>query len=386
MGTLKELQKQTLVYFSNCFKRKKMKKSTILSLVTASFLIIGCSGDSKEATVQTKVVEPKTKMELIVEDMNQLADARRLGIYKSHAPKDKEDAKETSHSKAYDYKLKAKQVSDTVWCFFGLLEGPSTENAGAMSNTCYIKTEDSFVLFDSGPSYEYAKQAYAQMKKIADLPVKAVILSHEHDDHWLGNNFYKEKFGAKLIGPNMINTEYKAGDQTRMFQKLPDNAIKGTKIIKVDESPKKSTTLTIGGEVFEIVHIDTKAHTPDDYFMYMPKRKVLFAGDLVMNGRITSNRHGSLLGQLKAIEMIKSKDWDILVPGHGFIYDKTALDEAEQYFTQMKEKIVKALDEDIELTDIDPTEMMKEFKDKAMFKALNGQNVQEGFTEIEFAE
>ena len=36
----------------------------------------------------------------------------------------------------FDYKLEPKQISENVWCFLGLLEGPSTKNTGAMSNSC----------------------------------------------------------------------------------------------------------------------------------------------------------------------------------------------------------------------------------------------------------
>jgi len=291
-----------------------------------------------------------------------------------------------SEEVAFDYKLEPKQVSENVWCFLGLLEGPSAKNAGAMSNSCWIKTKDSYVLLDSGPSYEYARQSYVAMKKIADLPVSTVFISHDHDDHWLGNNFYKEEFNATLIGPELVNTNYKAGDKTRMFEKLPANAIKGTKIVKLDETPKESIKRTIGGEEFEFIAIPTKAHTPNDFFLYMPKRKILFTGDLAMNGRVTSNRDGSLMGQLKAIEMIRAKEWNNLVAGHGFITDKSALDEADRYFSFMYETVKKALEDEVELTDLVPNEIMKEFKDKAMFNALNGQNFNEAYTELDFLE
>ncbi len=55
--------------------------------------------------------------------------------------------------------------------------------------TCYVKTNDGYLVVDTGPSYQFAKQAYAEMKKIADLPVKYVIDSHGHADHWLGITF-----------------------------------------------------------------------------------------------------------------------------------------------------------------------------------------------------
>ncbi len=295
--------------------------------------------------------------------------------------------KETTINKnTFDYKLKATKVSDNIWCFLGALEGPSKKNAGNMVNTCYVKTSDSYVVIDSGPSYQYAKQAYAVMSTIEKLPAKTVISTHEHDDHWLGNSFYKDKFKAEIIGPKEINDNYKDGDKTRMFNVLPSNAIEGTKIIPVDRVPTKPLKLNIGGEEFEIIPVGTKAHTDEDFFIYMPKRKVLFAGDLAMNGRITSNRHGSLLGQLKAIEMMKAKDYETFIPGHGLETGKNAIEDADKYFTLLYKRIKKALEDEVEMTELSEVIPMNEFKDRAMFKALNGQNVQEAFTELEFSE
>lgn len=286
----------------------------------------------------------------------------------------------------FDYKLKPKKVSKTVWCFLGALEGPSKKNAGNMVNTCYVKTQNSFVVVDSGPSYQYAKQAYQAMSKIASLPVKAVISTHDHDDHWLGNSFYKDKFNSVIIGPQAINKNYKASDETRMFRVLPENAIKGTKIIPVDITPNKSMDITIDGEEFEITPIGEKAHTQEDLFVYLPKQKVLFSGDLAMNGRITSNRDGSIVGELKAIKMMRSKDWTVFVAGHGLDTSKNALDDAEKYFTLLHKRILKAMDDEVDAEDITSIIKMEEFKDRAMFKSLNAQNISDAYTEIEFAE
>ena len=90
--------------------------------------------------------------------------------------------------KEWNYNLKPVQVSDRVWCFFGQMDMPTKDNAGDMSNSCYIKGDTEWIAWDSGPSYNFAKQAYAEMSKIANMPVSTVIVSHEHDDHWLGNN------------------------------------------------------------------------------------------------------------------------------------------------------------------------------------------------------
>jgi len=298
----------------------------------------------------------------------------------------KASVKKVDTATAFDYKLKPQKIAENVWCFFGALEKPTKENAGNMANNCYIKTNDGYLVMDTGPSYQFAKQAYEAMQKIADLPVKYVVNSHEHDDHWLGNDFYKQKFGTSLMGPASINKNYKDGDQTRMYKILPENAIKGTHIIDLDKVVKKRETLVFGGEKFDVIPMDVKAHTGDDVFIYMPERKVLFTGDLVMNGRITSGRHGSVMGQLKALAMMQKLDWKVLIPGHGMITDARAMDEANLYFKLTKERVLKAIDEGVDATEINEVVKLIEFKDKAMYDILNAQNIGFAFEELEMLE
>jgi len=383
-----------------------MRKETILSLVTATLLITACNANDE-------TTKSSDTLKTMVKDMKEVADSKKgsaivqnektnkqkidsIGEDKSiseiissatkSAATKIEKKEDKTVSQAFDYKLEPKKVAENVWCFFGAIEKPTKENAGNMANNCYIKTNDGYLVMDTGPSYQFAKQAYEAMQKIEDLPVKYVVNSHEHDDHWLGNDFYKKKFGTTLMGPESINTNYKEGDKTRMYNVLPQNAIEGTHIIDLDKVVKKKETLTLGGEKFDIIPMDIKAHTGDDVFIYMPERKVLFAGDLVMNGRITSGRHGSVMGQLKALAMMQKLDWKIMVPGHGFITDGTAMDEAKMYFELTKERVLKAIEEDIDATEINEAVKLIEFKDKAMYDILNAQNIGFAYEELEMLE
>lgn len=332
---------------------KKMINPFVVSAIAILPIMTACSSDNSsksEATVETKV-------------------EKAAPVVATQAPE-------------FDYKLEPKQVSENVWCFFGALEMPTKENAGNMVNTCYIKGNDSYILWDTGASYVYAKQAYEAMSKIAKLPPKTIILSHEHDDHWLGNNYYKEVHGAEIIGPESINKNYHTGDITRMFRTLPENAIRGTKIIPVDKSNKEGIKFTVSGVNLEYVPVGN-GHSVEDYFLYMPDNKLILAGDLVMNGRVTSNRDGSVEGQLAALEMMNSKEWTVLVPGHGFIIDKTATDESVQYFTLTRDRVKEAMDNGVDSTGIVEAVPLAEFKDKKMYDILNSLNVSRAYLEYD---
>ncbi len=292
----------------------------------------------------------------------------------------------------WDYNLKPVQVSERVWCFFGAMEMPTKDNAGDMSNSCYIKGDTAWIAWDSGPSYIFAKQAYAAMKKIADMPVAAVIVSHEHDDHWLGNNYYKEVHGAKIYGPASINENYYGprhidgkdypGMQTRMIKALYQNAIRGTVLPKVDESFEETTTFNIAGVNLEYVKVGY-AHSEEDWFLYLPDDKVVLVADVVMNGRVTSNRDGIVIGQINALNAIKSRKWDHLVPGHGFITDKTAADESVLYFKLLKDRVLEKMEEGVVADFITKEVTLDEFRDKDLYYILSPGNVFRSYEELE---
>ena len=292
----------------------------------------------------------------------------------------------------WDYNLKPVQVSERVWCFFGALEMPTKDNAGDMSNSCYIKGDTEWIAWDSGPSFIFAEQAYAAMKKIADMPVKSVIVSHEHDDHWLGNNYYKEVHGATIYGPASINENYYGprhidgkdypGMQTRMIKTLYQNAIRKTVLVKVDKSFEETTKFTISGVNLEYVKVGY-AHSEEDWFLYLPDDKVVLVADVVMNGRVTSNRDGIVVGQINALNAIKSREWNHLVPGHGFITDKTAADESVLYFSLLKDRVLEKMEEGVVADFITKEVTLDEFRDKDLYYVLSSGNVFRSYEELE---
>lgn len=255
-----------------------------------------------------------------------------------------------------------------------------------MSNSCYLKTKESYVVIDSGPTYQFAEQSYRAMSKIAKLPVSTVINTHYHDDHWLGNGYYKKRFGAKLIGTKLQNSTYHKGMQVRIQKMTSSDIFAHTVIVPLDETVKSKKMLQVGNKKITIIPVGTKAHTAEDLFVLLADEKVIFSGDLVMNGRITSNRDGSVLGQLRAHTMINQAGWSVLVPGHGYQTGADAMDESAHYFRLLKKRVGKAVEEDIGAGEVTKTVTLPEFKEKAMYRILNKRNIFDAYSELEFAE
>jgi len=194
---------------------------------------------------------------------------------------------------AFDYKLKPTKVTNDIWVFLGKNEPVTKENGGNIANSYWIKTKKHWVVFDTGPSYSYAKEAHAIMKQIANLPIKFVFNSHFHDDHWGGDAYYKE-LGIKIYATNEQVKEFPIGSSFRVLNIVGKNNLPKTKVVKIDKIVTKSFEMNIDGEIFKIIKIKYPAHAGEDFMLYLPKRGVLFTGDLLMSERLTSIRHGSV--------------------------------------------------------------------------------------------
>lgn len=288
------------------------------------------------------------------------------------------------YAQAFDFNLKPTKLSDELYCFFGKLEVPSEENAGNMSNSCYVKGDNSYIVIDTGSNYEFGKQTYEAMSKIAKLPVEAVIVSHEHDDHFLGNAFFKDVFGAKIIGPSTFNDKYSSSSKTRMMSLLSEKIMHKTRVVPVDVKISEETKMIISGKEFTFIPLGFKAHSPQDLVIYLEKEKILFAADVIMNGRLNSTRDGSVIGMLKAVDLVKSKDWNILVPGHGFDTTETAPNETEQYYSLLKQRVMKAVEDEIGVGSVSSVVLMEEFKDMPFYDVFNKRNVFDAYSELEF--
>ncbi len=79
-----------------------------------------------------------------------------------------------------------------------------------------------------------------------------------------------------------------------------------------------SDTLRMGGTTIVITHPGA-GHTAGDLMIWLPKARVLFAGDLLVEDGVTMMVDGSSKELLKALDAIDRLDPRVVVPGHGAI-------------------------------------------------------------------
>jgi glyoxylase-like metal-dependent hydrolase (beta-lactamase superfamily II) len=283
-----------------------------------------------------------------------------------------------------DYKLKPVKVSNSVYGFFGINDMIRAKNGGNIANTYWVNTGKHYIVIDTGATYEYAKQSYEAMKKIANLPIKMAFNTHAHDDHWMGNAYFKE-LGIPIYATQNQVTAHPLGSDTRITRILDKKDLTGTKIVKIDNIVNKNQTLTVDGKKLEILYLGYKAHTKQDYMVYFPSESVLFTNDLLFSERVTSIRDGSVEGNLKAIEHMEKINPKVYANGHGKYIDKTAINFMKEYLGDLKDSSLKAIEDDMGLDEFVKSGILDaKYSKYEMFDILHKQNMDFAYREYEF--
>lgn len=283
---------------------------------------------------------------------------------------------------AFEYKLQAKKVSSNVYCFFGEPQAINTDNNGNMVNSCFVEIGNHYLVIDSGPTYNYAKEAYSILKEIKNLPVAYVINTHTHDDHWLGNSYYKE-LGVDIIGSNKFQSEAKL-ETTRMQRRITKEAYEKTSQELPNIFVDQEKTISIDEKEVYIYSVNNKAHTNSDLLIYIPSQTTLFAGDLVFNNRIPSLRDGNINSWIAELEAIKEKNYSYVIGGHGTLVTKNSINFTYNYLIKLKQKVLEAMDEGLDIEDATATILMPEYQHDPMYDMLHKQNIETAYRTLEW--
>ncbi len=215
--------------------------------------------------------------------------------------------------------MQARQVSPSAWYVEGLSALGSPANQNYISNAAFVVTPAGVVVIDALGSPALAERLVAQIRKVTDQPITHLIVTHYHADHIYGLQTFKA-LGTRIIAHRAAR-EYLNSEAAQ--QRLEVSRVElapwvneDTRLVEADEWLGADRTLTVGGVSFEIKRVGP-SHTPEDLVVYLPREKVLFAGDLVFRSRIPYVGKADSRHWISALKTLLGFDAAVIVPGHG---------------------------------------------------------------------
>lgn len=226
---------------------------------------------------------------------------------------------------------KLTQVVENVYAYVDTKNASTKNSFGA--NAGVIIGKDGIVVVDTMVSAKEAKRFIKDIRAVSRKPIRYVVNTHYHLDHSLGNSEFA-KVGAVIIAQeNAGKAIENAAEETLKNIKeygLTPKDMAGTSVVYPVLTYGNRMTIDIGGQQIELIHA-RHSHTDGDTLVYLPDKKVLFAGDVLFTNYHPFLGEGNIEEWIKELDDIKSMDIEKIIPGHGPISGKNDLDDMMKY-------------------------------------------------------
>lgn len=241
------------------------------------------------------------------------------------------------------------------------------------SNSMFVVLDDGVLVVDAASTPSSARALIEEIRKLTPKPVRYVVNTHFHWDHFWGNQAFLDAFP----GVQIISTESARLDMERMGlgwpyrdrlvrSELPE-AFERWKAQLAKETDPQRQQLTrdrldqwgkASGELRTMttalpdltfderlilpsptqpveILAPGRGHTGGDAVVYLPRRKVLATGDLIA-GDTPFIADVSPYDWIHTLDAVEKLDFEIMVPGHGGVTrSKDSLRLWRDYFREL---------------------------------------------------
>ena len=239
--------------------------------------------------------------------------------------------------------LEPVRVSDSVYFIRGEVGLPSVANRGHISNAGFVVTREGVVVFDALGTPVLGKELIEAIRRITQVPIRRVVVSHYHPDHFYGLPPFKD-LGAEIWAHRAARAYLgSAAAKLRLEERQRSLAPwvgADMRLVPADRWLEGEISFKLGGLTFRVFPVGP-AHTPEDLAMAVEEENVLFVGDLMFAGRVPFVGEADSKAWIAAIDRIVKFSPKILVGGHGDASRDAAADLAltRDYLSYLREKM-----------------------------------------------
>ena len=228
------------------------------------------------------------------------------------------------------------EILPGILLYYGENEEPNNINKGAIANKVAIIGNKSILVYDAGPSKEFAERFIKELRKYSKKPIKYLVISHRHFDHAYGIEAYLKKKVTIFIdkteysylkkeGPlinNLLIKNLGFNEDNINFNNISDEKINFL---------ADSIEVNLGNRRVLIKNLGI-AHTKGDLIAYDFNTNTYITGDVIFIGRAAAFSDANIPMWINVINNKLDLSWDYLIPGHGsIINNKLELNDTKNW-------------------------------------------------------
>jgi glyoxylase-like metal-dependent hydrolase (beta-lactamase superfamily II) len=218
-------------------------------------------------------------------------------------------------------------------------------------NSVIIEGEHEVMLVDAQLTKTNAERVLEEIKETRK-PLSIVYITHEHADHFLGLEVFKEAYpGVRIIATSAVvdRIDMVYQDKIDKWKKILGS---GATSHAVAISRFDGNSIEFEGAKIEVLK-NIQGDTDENTMLWIPGQRILISGDVLFNDMhvYTAETDGKARGKwLKSLQEVRELKPSVVIPGHskvGAPLDaSTAVDFTENYLLAFEEELKKAKDPD----------------------------------------
>lgn len=215
-------------------------------------------------------------------------------------------------------------IAPDVYLWPGRDGEPDTKNRGRTANAIALRGSHGWVVVDPGPSRQAGKALRCGLRRLAPLPVAALINTHPHPENVLANI----AFPGVPIYASSDAAQAMRGRCARCFARLRKavgaRALAGTRPVLPDQTVATVTEIAPGGRALRLLPLGS-AHSPGDLAVLDRESGTLIVGDAGNPQRLPDLRDGQMADAIAAFATLLEQPARRVVGSRGGAHEPTAL-------------------------------------------------------------
>jgi glyoxylase-like metal-dependent hydrolase (beta-lactamase superfamily II) len=219
------------------------------------------------------------------------------------------------------------------------------------ANSVIIEGTREVMLVDAQLTKTNAERVLQEIRK-TKKPLSIIYITHEHADHFLGLEVFKEAYpGVRIIANSAVTDRI-----NKVYQEKVD---KWKKILGSGATSSVVAIEKFDGNFIEFESSkidllkDVQGDTDENTMLWIPGQRILVAGDVLFNNMhiYTAETDSKARGKwLDSINRIRELKPSVVIPGHSKaeapLDASSAVDFTESYLLVYEEELKKAKDSD----------------------------------------
>ena len=211
-------------------------------------------------------------------------------------------------------------------------------------NNGWVVFEDYVLVIDANfPSG--AQDIIPKIRAITDKPVRFAFDTHHHGDHAYGNQVWVENGATPIAHTGVVEElkRYETGYYDSKPGRWEDTAksrpdVKASRLKPPSVLFPKQLIFDDGKHRVELMHLGI-AHTHGDAVAWLPKERILFTGDVCVNGPFNYVGDGEVEKWVPTLDGARQLGATVVCPGHGPRGEQALLGDQQAFFNALRDQV-----------------------------------------------